>query len=317
LLSIWETIRADEYRSARIANPNMDVADTAFMAGVSAAVQSIPEQMQIEIPLGRYGKMLSVERDLTRPGFWGGVRTYGKRAAVGLMEENLMEGSQDAVSMFYPAIKSQFAPNMPRQDLGEVAWQWVTTRPEVFAAVLLPAALGSGVISYHDLKNPMRSVFNSETLRGLRIGGAGIENILGKESFDEMQAAFNVEYTNVTQEDRARGHDYLPATAAAAAVKEAEGSAPSFRAVTQADGTKVYQVLDDQGKVVYSNTDSDLAQSAFVDLVTTTTSERLAVEEAAAKTEEGVAAGAEAESTLKLLPAEARTSAGVVLDFKR
>lgn len=314
-VAMFDAIRADEYRSARIAHPHMDVADTAAMAGVSAALQAIPEQMQIEIPLGRYGKMLSMERDIARPGFWGGVRTYGKRAAVGLAEENLIEGFQDAVSMFYPAIKSQFDPNMTRQDLGEVAWQWVTTRPEVFAAVLLPAAVGSGVISYHDLKNPMRSVFNSETLRGLGITEAGIENILGKESLDEMQSAFNVEYTNVTPEDRVRGHDYISATAAAAAVKEAEGSAPSFRAVTQADGTKVYQVLDDQGKVVYSNTDSDLAQSAFVDLVTSTTSERLAAEEEQKKSAEGVAAAAESEGTVRLLDEPSRTSASVMLDF--
>ena len=72
----------------------------------------------------------------------------------------------------------------------------------------------------------------------------------------------------MTPEDRARGHDYISATAAATAAKQTGVASPSYRVVTQNDGTKVYEVLDAAGKVVYSNTDEDLAQAAYTDTVT-------------------------------------------------
>ena len=313
----FDAIQADIYRRTRLENPDMPAADVARMATISSALQTIPEQIQIGLPLGKFGKLLEVDRDLTKSGFWAGATILSKKAVKGTAAEFMMENFQDAVDMFYPAIKSQFDPNMKRQDVGEVAWQWLVTRPEVFAAVLVPGSVAAGVHTYHDLKNPIRSVFNSDVLRGMGIREDGIQRILSKGTFDEMQAQLRIEDAKVTPEDRARGHDYITASAVAAAVAQSAAQTPSYRVVTQKDGTKVYEVLDAEGKVVFSNTDEDLAQAAYVDTVTAFTTERLMAQQAAAATEEGQAATAEAEGTLRLLPAESRTSTAVVLDFVR
>jgi ADP-Ribosyltransferase in polyvalent proteins len=312
----FDAIQADIYRRTRLENPDMPVKDVARMATISAALQTIPEQIQIGLPLGKFGKLLEVDRDLTKSGFWAGAAVITKKAVKGTAAEFMMENFQDAVDMFYPAIQSQFDPNMKRQDVGEVAWQWLSTRPEVFAAVLIPGSVAAGVHTYKDLKNPIRSVFNSDVLRGMGIREDGIERILSKGTFEEMQAQLRSENATVTPEDRARGHDYISATAATTAARQSAVQTPSYRVVTQKDGTKVFEVLDAAGTVVFSNADEDLAQAAYADTVTAFITERLAAQEAAAATEEGQAATAEAEEALRTLTPESRTSAAHVLEFE-
>jgi hypothetical protein len=89
----------------------------------------------------------------------------------------------------------------------------------------------------------------------------------------------------------------------------------TLEAVILADGSRAYNLIGPEGEVLAKGLNEDVALSEQFKANENLASEQLLAEAQAAASEEGQAATAEAEAATRLLPAEARTSAAVVLDF--
>ena len=125
----FDAIQADIYRRTRAGKPgHASARGRAHGDGFLRLADRSPSSCRSRSRSAPSGGLLDVERDITQRGFWAAARTAGKREFKALAAENILEGFQDAVDMFYPAIQSQFDPTMKRQDVGEVAWQWLNTQ---------------------------------------------------------------------------------------------------------------------------------------------------------------------------------------------
>lgn len=302
-----------DYNEMLLRDPSMDKRIASAGSIVSGQVQAVLEHFQIESMLGK-SQLKAMLGDLRAGNFQTVARNFGILFA----EQNLQEAAQDFTSMFVPWLASQFTgAEMKRQDFGVEFDKFLEQRVDVAFALLIPTLVGTGVASWTDLKNPARDLFDERMMNNAGFSPEARARILGKATLEERIAAYQEEWKKRTPEDIAAGYASTAAEIDRVNGQQTDPATPTMENRPLADGTADWHVLDAEGNTVFHSKDYDVALDQYALHAERTLSERIAAQEAAAATEEGQAATAEAEGALRLLPTEARTSASVVLDFVR
>ena len=185
-------------------NEDMDLGAASTLALVEGGMNAVIDRFQLASLAGKSKVFGGVLKGMQK----GGVANYLKRVGVIQVEQFAQEGAQDMIAPVVETIVASLREDMPDKDFMEELGNWWETRPEVFFATLPLALIGGGFASTGDLKNVNTEV-TRERLRGAGISEEKINNILASETRAEMDERIQEAWQSRTEEDKARGLEYL------------------------------------------------------------------------------------------------------------
>lgn len=253
-------------------NEDMDLGAASTLALVEGGMNAVIDRFQIASLAGKSKVFGGVLKGMQK----GGVANYLKRVGVIQTEQFLQENAQDLIAPVVETIAASLREDMPDKDfMAELGNYW-ETRPEVFFAVLPLALIGGGFASTGDLKNVNTEV-TRERLRGAGISEEKIENILASETRAEMDERIKEAWQSRTEEDKARGLEYL--NQQLQQIKQTDTD-HNLAVERKEDGTAEWIVTDYTGQEVGRFADYDAAAEVISqNVVSNLTNEKTSIAE--------------------------------------
>jgi hypothetical protein len=201
--------------------------------------------------------------------------------------------------------------------------------PDTAGQMFFITAFGVGALTYRDVRDPKKVLYNREVLTATGMDERTITSLLWEPDFAERDRMFAVAFDKLTPEQRNNGILYQQKQAEAIKAKVAAGGAqpteeaaaeaprprPSLVAVTAADGTRRFNLLDENGTVMLENMSEEVAAAEYAsyDQILANEERQRRVQEAAS--DEAVERTARAEQAWELLSPAERTTTKNVLEF--
>ena len=322
-LTYMAVVGSQSYEATMRANPNMDKGVAARMAGVEATINFIGDSIQLgrakSFVQGLF-KNIPAGRKIAR-----GVWTYGVETATEL--------GQDYFSAVGKRVTQEVMQEMrPDLDVGKMqewhdmmSWEQVG---ETAGQMFFLAGIGVGVLTYRDVMDPQKAVYNDEMLKRAGIPQDKIDAILGEDDFGERDRMLKATLATLTPEQKNNGILYSQTQDAKARAKVATGGtevavdgaeatfvAPQLVAKEMKDGTRTFTLLDQNGSVVREGMTEEVGNAEYNDLYRQVRQQWIAerVEEQASEQE--VAKGVAAEARWNLLSVEDRTTLGNIVEY--
>ena len=250
----------EEYDTLRVQNPDMDIDAARGLAALSAGAQGVIEKFQLDSITGKLPVFASLMKDMKKG--WGRA---GATAGLSLIEQNIQEGAQDAISMFLPVIAVAVREDMPDVDLEAVVSDYIDARSDVFFAVLPLAMVAGGAAKLTDFKGQARAAIDPQILEFAGFSREQMERIASADTQDEMDAVIQKEWKARNPDDIAAGKQKAESFMdAAKAELQGEGS-PTVETRTAADGSREYVVTGADGKVLATTRSEDAAAEVVRD----------------------------------------------------
>lgn len=228
--------------------------EAAFVTGVA---QASLDRVQLSLFKGMPG--LSKIKS-------NGVAKFIGRAAGTIAAETGIEILQDP---FTPAavneIFTALGKDMPEVDWKQVAGEAWAQTPDVAAAMLIPALIGSGAASVRDVRQGRRDAQNELNLRAMGYSQAQREEIMGAETDEAAGEAMQKHFENREPNSEDAQAAIAEKSAQLAEQRELEedaqrtGALPGVRALPNRGGFEVFDT--DTGEVIAT---SDNAEGATV-----------------------------------------------------
>ena len=273
------TVVPSSYEQTMFKNPLMDRKVAVGMAVVEGNVNFIGDNLQLKalkgmgatkylqgllgrVPLGRAAGRMA--------GIWG--------------SETAIEMGQDFFSdLGKSALQEILLKANPDLKVGEIksfndamkdTWE---SAPEVAGQMFFLSAFGVGALTFRDVRDPKKVIYNRQSLLAAGFDEGTITSLLWETDFDERDVQFEKAFDALTPEQINNGILYRQKQAEAIKAKvsstgvEATGEPapaterprPSLVEVTAADGTRLFNVLDENGNVVREGVSEEIAAAEY------------------------------------------------------
>lgn len=316
------SVGSQYFRQMMVENPGMDNRVAGVAAYLGAGQEAVWEGFKVETLMSA-----------SLRGLFTTLRTKGPVAYFRILlgtnvAENTMEGIQDFGSAATLKLTQEIAHAIdPSMNVGKIqSWNdlmadWVQQRPDVAYQVFFGAFIASGVGTYKHLNDPVRQLYNEETLKGTwQLTQKQVDELLSmpRDRWAERDQKFKEMVENRTPEQRADAVVYGQKVAEEAR-KGADSTVDDPRATlepaTLPDGTRVWHVKDEDGNIVRENLQADVALEelgAYQDLID---KEQILKQAEAHQTEDETARTIESEAKWAFLKDEDKVATRNVLDF--
>ena len=272
-------IAPSSYEQIMRDNPLMDKRVAAGMSLIEANINWIGDNLQLKALKGagltRYmqGLMSKVP----------GGKPAGRMVGI-LGVETATEVGQDFFSdLGKSAFQEILLKAHPELNVGEIksfnkalkdVWE---NLPDTAGQMFFLTGFGVGVLTYKDVKDPKKAVYNRESLLMTGMDEATITKLVWEADFAERDRMFVEAFGKLTPEQRNNGILYQQQQAAAIKAEVASGGVqsteeaaaevprprPTLVAVKLADGTRAFNLLDENGTVVRENMTEEVASAEY------------------------------------------------------
>jgi hypothetical protein len=245
--------------------PDMD-ADAAWTLSMSiAAPQAVVERFQANALIGRSPMLNSLMRRMTDVRLPLPVRLgigYGANVAF----QTAQEFVQEAMPVITDQIAAAIREDMPEFD-AEKAWgAYAKQMPDIFFSMLWAGLIGSGTMTFRELKRNGQFERSLEELEMVGITGKTAEDIAAEQDPDAATAKFREAWNNRKPEDIQAGIRKRAAQLDAAREQQPDLEIPARRVVENPDGTFTHIIEKADGTPIYRTSDPVAADMALVNI---------------------------------------------------
>jgi hypothetical protein len=322
-------VGSQSFEQIKLQNPRIDNRTAQGMAAVETVVNWVGDNLQLK------GAQTFLATRLTAAFRKLPASQKIARAAILYGAETATEVGQDYFSDVGKRLLQETILQIhPDLDVGTIkkwdemmSWDQVgQTAGQMFFLV----GIGVGALTYRDIKDPGRAVYNDDMLRRTGMSQAKIDTLLLEEDFDARDKLLQETLANLTPEERNNGILYsqeqdkkLAAKVSkddqVAAAEAGDGNPfvpPTLEAYTRADGIRRFNLLDGEGSVVKSDLTEEIANAEYEKAYQQSRDEwrQSIIDEAAS--ERQAEETHQAEQTWSMLSPQERTSTKNVLKFE-